>query len=351
MSFLYIREPFSNLMKANPDTTGKLEGKFKVSLEKMISLLNEIVQAEYSQWFRYYHYSLVLRGHCRDALAEEFENHAEEELGHAERIAMRVIGLGGYPSTDMIHPEPIKDTEEIVKELLRREQEGIQLYKKVLAQCGDNEGTRQVLESNIEIEQEHVDDLWRFLKHPELIKAALSSPANKETAISGKQGKREYDSSFSRQYTGVGNAETPDKPEVGKDWHGTVPGVKDEPQELADGTVDDSKEDKEIPLVWGDSKVPFESDEKITTKKEKSFTSKLNSLHKSTASAIQLFGQIPNFEPKAMFTPYEKDWLLTKGYSEKSIDSGTVRFNKILRSEYTQWVQGTIKKSISNLVK
>jgi len=325
----------SLIQKAEPDVTGELEGKFDVPLDEMISQLNKIVSAEYSQWMRWYHYAIVLRGHCRDSLAEHFSEHAEEELAHADAVAMRVIGLGGYPTTDMEHPDPLKDTEEIIKELLLREQEGMALYKKVHALCGENEGTRQILEGNMGQEQEHIDDLWRYLKNPEMIKAgADQESAGSHTMPSEVQAKRTADNSFRRRAVGISGTSTPDKPEVGRDWHGTVPGVPDEPQ--------DTEEEKE------EAAEAFAPPKDVFGLKKKKPDQNPN-ISKSMTEAFSVLDSVPQFQAPHQFSLREREYLLSKGFSSGEIDTGDVEITPRMRREFRTHVRGSVIKSINSL--
>lgn len=317
------------LSKAEPDVTGRLEGKFKVPVEKMIDQLNKIISAEYSQWFRWYHYSIVLRGHCRNALADEFENHADEELGHAEVVAMRVVGLGGYPATSIEQPLPLRDTEEILKELLSREQKGMQLYREVHALCGDNEGTRQVLENNIAQEQDHIDELWRFLKNPEMIKAGSTQESGESwKPLAQRRRKREYDRSYLRDSPGIGGGGAgPDLPERGRDWHGTVPGVPDEPQ-------DTDQEGLDRPPVNLVDRTPDVESPKKTNDEAK----------KALAAA-------PIFSPGPFVSPREKQFLQLRGWSNEDIESGQANMSPRLRAEFNKWLTSTVQKSINSFAK
>jgi bacterioferritin len=318
---------------SEPDTTGKYEGKFKVPLKKMIGMLNQILAAEYAQWMRYYHYALVLRGHYRDALAEEFEGHAEEELKHANVIAMRVIGLGGYPIPRMDdHPAPLKKTEDILKELLFREQRGMELYRQVHAQCGDNEGTRQVLEGNMAIEQEHIDDLWRYLNEPgALHKADMSS--GRDTMKPESQKMAEYDHSFARTPEGEGGSPTPDLPDRGKDWHGTVPGVPDEPQ------GEDEEDEKEM------------EEAREYFRKPKDFLASKGVAHQqSTDEAIKALSGAARFSPGPFIPPQEKEFMLQQGYTTEEIDAGA-QLTPRLRAEFNTHAAQQVSKSLNAFFK
>jgi len=308
---------------AQPDTTGKYEGKFKVPLKAMIGMLNQIVSAEYGQWARYYHYALVLKGHDRDSLAAEFEEHAEQELEHLEKVAMRVIGLGGYPipRPDEL-PAPLKKTEDILKELLFREQKGMELYRQVHAQCGDNEGTRQILEENMTMEQEHIDELWRYLKDPELVKANFSS--GRDTMKPEKQKMAEYDHSFARHPEGESGQPTPDLPERGRDWHGTVPGVPDEPQ----GSPEEEKEMEEAQEYFRDPK---------------DLLSGKSVAH--TDEAIKALAGAARFSSGPFVPPQEREFMLQNGYTPDEIEAGA-QLTPRLRAEYNRTAAMMVTKSL-----
>jgi bacterioferritin (cytochrome b1) len=300
-----------------PDTTGKLEGKFSIPLNKMIGWLNRLLAAEYSQWFRYYHYAMVLKGKAFSDIVGEFSKHAYDELEHANSIGSRILGLGGYPIPAIERPAPLKKLDEILKEMIAKEQEGMNLYRQILALCGDNEGTKQLIEHNISVEQEHIDDLWRFSKGEEVEKADMS--AGKTTNPSEDQAKREYDNSFSRFPRGVAGGSTPDLPERGRDWHGTVPGVPDEPQ-------DDEEEEKYF-------KDP------VDLLKPKSCD--------STDEAIKALAGAARFAAPIM-PPREREFMLQNGYTEDEISNGATLTPR-LRAEFNRYMAGSVRKSLSSL--
>lgn len=316
-----------------PDLTGELEGKFKISVGEMIEQLNKIITAEYSEWMRWYHYALVLRGHSRDGMAEEFEGHAEEELGHLSKVGLRVIALGGYPSVSIDEIKPLQKTDDILKELLYREQEGVRLYREVLALCGDNEGTRQVLESNIEQEQDHIDELWRYLKNPELNKANFSS--GKDTMKPESRKIAEYEHSFARQPGGIAGAPTPDLPERGFDWHDEHGGPKP-----PDAAPEDEKEQEEA---------------------EKYFKPPLNPLKQpkiklpppqpspQTQEAQKALAGVPRFANGPVMAPRAVDFLLEHGFAPEEIMSGEANMTPRMRGLYNRNLLSQVRKSISSI--
>ncbi len=69
----------------------------KVDREELLNILN-IAFAE--EWLAYYQYWLgaqLIVGPERKAIAAEFIEHATEELDHAQKLATRIIELGGTP--------------------------------------------------------------------------------------------------------------------------------------------------------------------------------------------------------------------------------------------------------------
>ena len=68
-----------------------------VDKEELLKVLN-IAYAE--EWLAYYQYWLgaqLVVGPERKAVAEEFLEHANEEFDHAQKLATRIIELGGTP--------------------------------------------------------------------------------------------------------------------------------------------------------------------------------------------------------------------------------------------------------------
>jgi bacterioferritin len=143
-----------------PDLTGTLEGKFKVTLVEMIDLLNKAINDECSQDLRYRKYAETIRAQYREALADHWYEHAEQERTHAQWAARKVSALGGIPSFAPEAPPDLTDIGEIIDLLLRKEQEGIQTWRVILDAAGDNSFKHQIEDILVQ-ETEHADDLWQ----------------------------------------------------------------------------------------------------------------------------------------------------------------------------------------------
>ena len=177
-----------------------------------------------------------------------------------------------------------------------------------------------------------------------LLKAgADQESAGEFTAPTGKQAKRAYDDSFTNQMTGETGGETPDLPERGKDWHGTVAGVPDESQD-----TDDDKNEEGVLKVWSVPTNPFQQEgaEKPPEENQAQQASAVKSLMESASKA---FAGAPRFATGPIVPPREKSWLQTPGYSPDGIASGQVQITPRMRGEFNRWLQNTVRKSLEGL--
>ena len=66
-------------------------------LNKIIDLLNQAFAEEWLAYYQYWIGAKVAAGPMRADITDEFMEHANEELKHANRLADRIIQLGGTP--------------------------------------------------------------------------------------------------------------------------------------------------------------------------------------------------------------------------------------------------------------
>ena len=72
----------------------------KIDVEALIKTLNEAFAEEWLAYYQYWLGAKVAVGINRPAVVEEFNEHAGEELKHANWLADRIIQLGGIPEVD-----------------------------------------------------------------------------------------------------------------------------------------------------------------------------------------------------------------------------------------------------------
>ena len=138
-------------------------------VDNVIEILNQVVATEIVCWVRYTQHAIVAAGISRAQVAAEFTEHATEERHHMERAAERISQLGGTPDlspqglskshTDYVVAEPT-DLTTMLQENLVAERIVISSYQEIIRWLGDSDPTtRRLMESILEEEEEHADDL------------------------------------------------------------------------------------------------------------------------------------------------------------------------------------------------
>ena len=156
--------------------TGAVTEGYRANRETVIKLLNEALATEIVCVLRYKRHYFMAQGIHADPIASEFLTHANEEQGHADQIAARIVQLGGSPnfSPDGLvarsHSEYVEGDSllDMIKEDLVAERVAIDSYTEMIRYIGDNDiTTRRMLESILAVEEEHADDLSSFLSDME----------------------------------------------------------------------------------------------------------------------------------------------------------------------------------------
>ncbi|HYC35669.1 MAG TPA: ferritin-like domain-containing protein [Usitatibacter sp.] len=140
--------------------------------ETVLQLLNEALATELVCVLRYRHDYFMARGLASKAAADEFLEHATEEMQHADQIAERIVQLGGEPQfdpnglTSRSHSEYRigRTLDEAIRENLVAERIAIDSYREMIQFIGDSDPTtRRMLEEILATEEEHADDLADLL--------------------------------------------------------------------------------------------------------------------------------------------------------------------------------------------
>ena len=162
-----IRKRARNHIESGAVTEG-----YQADRETVIKLLNEALATEIVCVLRYRRHYFMAQGIHSDPIAQEFLQHANDEQGHADQIAARIIQLGGAPnfSPDGIlgrsHSEYVEgDTlVDMIKEDLIAERVAIDTYTEMIHYVGEKDiTTRRMLEGILAVEEEHADDMASFL--------------------------------------------------------------------------------------------------------------------------------------------------------------------------------------------
>jgi len=142
----------------------------------VIDLLNTALATELVCVLRYKRHHFMAQGIHAQSVAAEFLEHANEEQAHADRLAARIVQLGGEPdmAPDTIarrsHAEYVEgdDLLSMIQEDLVAERIAIDSYTAMIRYLGtDDPTTRRLLEEILAAEEEHADDLATLLKELE----------------------------------------------------------------------------------------------------------------------------------------------------------------------------------------
>ncbi|HEU5296436.1 MAG TPA: ferritin-like domain-containing protein [Burkholderiaceae bacterium] len=138
----------------------------------ILRLLNEALATELTCVLRYRRHHFTAQGVASPKIAEEFMVHANEELAHADRLAERIVQLGGEPDfrpeslpsrSHSDYDEPTNLTDMIRSNLIA-ERVAIEAYRQMIALIGDKDPTtRRLLEEILSVEEEHADELRDWL--------------------------------------------------------------------------------------------------------------------------------------------------------------------------------------------
>ncbi len=152
---------------------GAVTQGYEADRETVLKMLNDSLATEIVCVLRYRRHYFMARGIHSQSVAEEFLAHSNEEQGHADQIAERIVQLGGEPDlspdslTRRSHAEYIEGTTlaDMIKENLVAERIAIDSYRDSIRYLGDRDPTtRRMLESILAVEEEHADDLADLLQ-------------------------------------------------------------------------------------------------------------------------------------------------------------------------------------------
>jgi len=165
-------ETIRNNARKNVEDGAQTAG-YRGDREAVIEQLNAALATEIVCSLRYKRHYFTATGINSEAIANEFNVHAQEEQAHADEIAARIVQLGGEPdfSPDGLvsrsHADyiPCLDLKDMIKENLIAERIAIDAYHELILHIGDKDPTtRRMLEGILAIEEEHADELSDWLK-------------------------------------------------------------------------------------------------------------------------------------------------------------------------------------------
>jgi bacterioferritin len=151
---------------------GAVTEGYSADRETVIKVLNEALATEIVCVLRYRRHYFMATGINADSVAAEFLQHSNDEQGHADQIAQRIVQLGGEPNfnpeglltrshAEYVEGESLTD---MIKEDLVAERIAIDSYRDIVQYLGNDDPTsRRLMETILAVEEEHADDLVSLL--------------------------------------------------------------------------------------------------------------------------------------------------------------------------------------------
>jgi bacterioferritin len=140
--------------------------------EEVVKLLNDALATELVCVLRYKRHHFTATGLASARIAEEFLVHAMEETAHADRLARRIVQLGGEPdfapetllARSHVPYEAPLDLTAMIKSNLTAERVAIESYSQMIDLIAEKDPTtRRLLEDILGEEQAHAEELKGWL--------------------------------------------------------------------------------------------------------------------------------------------------------------------------------------------
>ena len=141
-----------------------------IEIDEVIKLLNKAYADEWLAYYQYYIEEKVISGIMKDAAITELNQHASDELRHADMVANRILQLGGTPllnpkewftHTNCGYEEPKNfDVVAILEDAIKGEQCAITTYSELAdITRGKDIVTYDLVSQILADEVEHEEDL------------------------------------------------------------------------------------------------------------------------------------------------------------------------------------------------
>jgi len=151
---------------------GAVTSNYGADPKVVCKVLNEALATEIVCVLRYKRHYFMAQGIASDSVKTEFAEHATQEQEHADRIAERIVQLGGEPDlnpdtlTKRSHAEYVegKSLVDMLREDLVAERIAIESYREIAVWLhGKDSTTKRMIEEILAVEEEHADDISSLL--------------------------------------------------------------------------------------------------------------------------------------------------------------------------------------------
>ena len=151
---------------------GAVTPAYEGDIKQTVEILQSVLATEIVCVLRYTMNAIAASGISSDSVKKEFEEHAQEEQGHARLVAERISQLGETPN---MNPEGLatrsasqyvvgENLIEMIRENLVAERIACEHYRELIRYFGDKDTTTRVMmEAILTKEEEHASDMHDLL--------------------------------------------------------------------------------------------------------------------------------------------------------------------------------------------
>lgn len=152
---------------------GAVTAGYGADRDQVVKMLNEALATEIVCVLRYRRHHFMARGIHGQSVGAEFLIHSNEEQGHADLLAARIVQLGGEPDfspdnlSKLSHAEYVagETLTQMIQENLVAERIAIDSYRDMILYLGDQDPTTcGLLKQILAVEEEHADELADLLE-------------------------------------------------------------------------------------------------------------------------------------------------------------------------------------------
>jgi bacterioferritin len=153
----------------------------EIEKEKVVEVLNRILESELAGVVRYTHYSFLVFGFGRIPIVAWLRQQADESLVHAQQAGDWITTLGAYPSLTIgpLLDSHVFDIASILRESLEAERVALDLYRNLLALVEDRSvALEEYARQMIHVEELHAGEVDKMLRRP----GAMTTPSDRGAA-------------------------------------------------------------------------------------------------------------------------------------------------------------------------
>jgi len=140
-----------------------------IDRDKVVGVLNRLLEAELAGVVRYTHYSFLVFGYGRIPIVSWLRAQGDESLLHAQQVGEWITTLGAYPSLQIgqLLDSHTTDIGAMLRESMQTEHAALELYRELLALVeGRSIALEEFARGMILAEEMHAAEVDKMLRKP-----------------------------------------------------------------------------------------------------------------------------------------------------------------------------------------